>query len=1727
MAFVDDIEPAANTGLPDIQAMLNTDLSMQQIMELLDLKRVLLASFRRALARLVYLHERTNEDVKEQIGFLLHSLRNDKQFIEHVQDAVKEIVGRSGKKLELMQAAKKEEDLALAGTFQAALHRQILDTLSSAFALLLSHMDRNTGLFLLSKAGPTIRDMWLYLFARSTNDLGGFQLISIKEGGAVEVVSDGSSSQSFRSKFPFSFFINRILTEARALTQDSENPARALQSQFALLNWDFGIAQELDEETLLRYCYDFTCINAAYSSHISREQQSRIVHRIVCLAKGEKPTLIAHIHAYFWKMELTLTAYFGLVDAVPSCLDKIMKAVDEAKTCGPELDLTLLQHVITVLAPEAQNWQEIADYGDWMTKFEDARPIVEGLISIAERLASPPASLDEVANKWEKLLFTYTFIRDVSVQMKVEPALTLKTLAPATKGELRTCAIFRAIVKMFSDLRYQIINPEHDYKCPITLEDFKDPVKLIEDGRVYERAAIVEWLETNDISPMTGLPLKNKAIEPATEIKDKLAAMATEDGLKAAASRFMEFYLFELCFGETGKDVKEQKLIIDFVAMLAGKKPKGVKQAVDVVPSDAGKSFLLRKILEIGDKKLKAGATKLIYQFMGMTITKAKCLGTNLCVNFSSVQEQIYSETIETLDAAIKAMPDLAKNLDHLTTEFKGKKVKPKYSPETVLTTIAHLRHIIVLFAHNLAQCLSKEEDEKEAKEAKSSKQEVMLKLKTLSDALEPVFLCKTTMSRSIRMFFLKNLERSHGISFLRSALQEAPLKESKWLKDWKDSAESGLLRFLGANKLPHNNPFKTMPYFSDVQAALAQGLAPTSGGFNQLEMLCQNTFANAKQNLPALKAALLAALFHQCYLDKVLPEVPSASRRKIDQLASWVQKTPALSFCSQQERELLAFFCWVKPANGFPLELSSESKTEDIILFRMLVHVAAAALGANDANLTRYLYGLIFTPEQVVGTWMPCMMEDAQAMAVRVLGGRWYKCSNGHAYFVDKCGRPTVVQKCATCGVKIGGLNHNLLPGQVDLDSGLEGNTNYSQKTKAMDKSEPNYCLKEAKEETSPLETVRNMTPIADRTQRFLVHCALLCGSLVRGNDWSKRIQPLFNKTFAGAAQKDPKKFLLDHVKGDWKVLTKLVRRSQDDLGLLLHTMLNELQTKQIPTNTIQPMALEAKKPPIQHKQGWLVLDTIPKRDAFETQLGKNFIDQLFDSKGITGRVEAAQKTYSSKSEDEAQVFTQELMERSDIKSMPLSMKQTLMPALWRYRAPFSLEDFSMELNLNEDNKKAYPVLSAFLSSELNLRALRYFPAAIEFQTLCLQKFNRALTKDAARKLAVSSVLSKAPDKKRWSEAFKGYRAAWDLGWKFVERFTCLEIPQMLKNAAVDEKTPITMILPQEKDEGICGLGIMNYLSRRHNQFVEIIYEKLLLRGQQLQRNSSRKNVVSSKFFAPAHALTYDLEGKFIPFVAKQCVSVGEDGARVYNFDNAEQYLLDVFFVGKPLVEMELRMVQYTDDEGAVNTMLLKEKVDQEPLTREEQKQILTELGSPAAAHSCMRLLEICISFLQATGGSYIQKIGVGDKFLLEYVKDVLLMKDVDFGSHTIQSKIKLKHIDSLWKTLRDFTVKDPFENVHARYKEVLDTKEGKQLQTAASKLDLDALVPTMQELIIQRLTEPQMSAKAPIADFIGWAPVGENFMNDLEWFKAFPSKIEMKYIVDVYKMLSECHTQ
>ena len=61
-----------------------------------------------------------------------------------------------------------------------------------------------------------------------------------------------------------------------------------------------------------------------------------------------------------------------------------------------------------------------------------------------------------------------------------------------------------------------------DLTCPITMELFHDPV-IASDGRVYERAAITQWINEHGTSPFTRQPLQVNELQPDDHLR-QLAA---------------------------------------------------------------------------------------------------------------------------------------------------------------------------------------------------------------------------------------------------------------------------------------------------------------------------------------------------------------------------------------------------------------------------------------------------------------------------------------------------------------------------------------------------------------------------------------------------------------------------------------------------------------------------------------------------------------------------------------------------------------------------------------------------------------------------------------------------------------------------------------------------------------------------------------------------------------------------------------------------------------------------------------------------------------------------------------------------------------------------------------------------------------------------------------------------------------------------------------------------
>merc|ERR1719487_2397766 len=73
--------------------------------------------------------------------------------------------------------------------------------------------------------------------------------------------------------------------------------------------------------------------------------------------------------------------------------------------------------------------------------------------------------------------------------------------------------------------------------------------------------------------------------------------------------------------------------------------------------------------------------------------------------------------------------------------------------------------------------------------------------LQTRDDSLASV-------CRSMRLYFLKCMERVKGVSFVRGQLADPPLCNAPWVLQWRELHDLDFEKFIGAALVPKWNPF-------------------------------------------------------------------------------------------------------------------------------------------------------------------------------------------------------------------------------------------------------------------------------------------------------------------------------------------------------------------------------------------------------------------------------------------------------------------------------------------------------------------------------------------------------------------------------------------------------------------------------------------------------------------------------------------------------------------------------------------------------------------------------------------------------------------------------------------------------------------------------------------------------------------------------------------------------
>ena len=302
-----------------------------------------------------------------------------------------------------------------------------------------------------------------------------------------------------------------------------------------------------------------------------------------------------------------------------------------------------------------------------------------------------------------------------------------------------------------------------------------DPVKAA-DGRTYERAAISSWFESgNATSPWTKEELSSTQLVPDTELLERMEA--TED---FNLSHFLEQFIFDTVFGGiNGRSGVSAELVGDLAAIAARRLPDeslDPKFAAGILPSPAGCTGIVRELFAIA-----APAEQIDSAVNGEVVLatrQAGYLDVPLAVSFVTVTEE-----------RIRASASAQESFDFSAFDFSplaGLRVKEEgFGGTSSLSCIANIRSKLAAFADYL--CKEAEEHVVSA-EACASVERALLAASNGVGA---------SLTRSLRMFLLKSIERRKGVSHLRGALLQAPLKEASWLRDWLSAGDIAFTRFV------------------------------------------------------------------------------------------------------------------------------------------------------------------------------------------------------------------------------------------------------------------------------------------------------------------------------------------------------------------------------------------------------------------------------------------------------------------------------------------------------------------------------------------------------------------------------------------------------------------------------------------------------------------------------------------------------------------------------------------------------------------------------------------------------------------------------------------------------------------------------------------------------------------------------------------------------------------
>ncbi|CAJ0747535.1 9039_t:CDS:2, partial [Entrophospora sp. SA101] len=322
-------------------------------------------------------------------------------------------------------------------------------------------------------------------------------------------------------------------------------------------------------------------------------------------------------------------------------------------------------------------------------------------------------------------------------------------------------------------------------------------------------------------------------------------------------------------------------------------------------------------------------------------------------------------------------------------------------------------------------------------------------------------------------------------------------------------------------------------------------------------------------------------------------------------------------------------------------LQLNIRTTNETLLIKSVIGHIVIlhSSIPADSSPLTVYLNNI-----------QNCHMYYILTVQTEQLKLTRYLCQCGYKYFIVNCGQAIEANKCPQC-------KSNTIEGA-------------SQNVTVMDES------------NNVDYSVRTMPPNAYRILHLIVHA--LIGSSNSAKDFLKQIASNIEE------------YCFRHIQNDWKVLKNIFNCNDENLALLLHSILTEMSKKLF-------------------TGGPLIITTPAQQDEWELQFTKDYVEPQTKSfnESVTNfhrKLDAGLK----RANGNANIIESEINQTID---MDNNYKVEYLPNLWRTIGTISFESFRAYYLADQiNNNKTYPFLSIFFKHSEKLSQVKHLFPIIKF---------------------------------------------------------------------------------------------------------------------------------------------------------------------------------------------------------------------------------------------------------------------------------------------------------------------------------------------------------------------------------------------------------------------------